>query len=198
MLIDRVAALQSALDGLLGEDLVGLDRDELLEGLRGFESFKRRLPVMDHQLVAEVLDRRLADEVCEPSAPALLRNVLRIGPGEASARVRAAQNLGPRRSLPGEVLPPLFERTAAAQAAGIISAAHAAVIVRAVDHIPLALQADWESPVEAELVEYAAVFDPLYLQRIARHRLDALDPGRDADRGRRPPPAPRVAAGQAP
>jgi hypothetical protein len=182
MLIDRVAALQADLDALLSEDLVGLDRDELLEGLRGFESFKRRLPVMDHQLVAEVLDRRLADEVCEPSARTLLRNVLRIGPGEAAARVRAAQNFGPRRSLPGEVLPPLFTRTAAAQAAGIISAQHAAVIVRAVDHIPLALQADWEAVVEAELVEYAAVFDPLYLQRIARAPPRRVGPGRDADR----------------
>ena len=36
MLIDRVAALQSALDGLLSEDLVGLGRDELLAGLSAF------------------------------------------------------------------------------------------------------------------------------------------------------------------
>src|SRR6201999_2262747 len=116
----RVAALQSALDGLLAEDLVGLGRDELLEALRGFEGFKRRLAVADHALTAEVVDRRLAAQVCEPSAAVLLRNVLRIGPGEASARVRAAADLGPRRSLLGEVLAPLFGRVAAAQAAGII------------------------------------------------------------------------------
>src|ERR1700749_4848307 len=98
VLIDRVVALNSALDGLLAEDLVGLDRDELLDGLRGFESFKRRLPVADHQLTAEVVDRRLAAEVCEPSAAVLLRTVLRITPGEASARVRAAAGLGPGRA----------------------------------------------------------------------------------------------------
>jgi hypothetical protein len=68
MLTDRVAALQAALDGLLAEDLVGLGRDELLDGLRGFESFTRRLPVADHALIAEVVERGLAAEVCEPSA----------------------------------------------------------------------------------------------------------------------------------
>jgi hypothetical protein len=189
MLIDRVAALQADLDALLSEDLIGLSRDELLAGLRAFEAFKRRLPVADHRLVAEVVDRRLAAEVCEPSAATLLRNLLRIGPGEAAARVRAAADLGPRRSLLGEVLPPLFGRVATAQAAGIISAVHAKVIVSAVDKIPAALQAEWEAAVEAELVEYAGVFDPLYLQRIARHRLDALDPDGsltdDADHARR-------------
>ena len=118
MLIDRVAALQADLDALLSEDLVGLGRDELLAGLSGFESFKRRLPVADHALIAEVVDRGLAAEVCEPSAATLLRNVLRIGPGEATARVRAAADLGPRRSLLGEVLPPRFARVAAAGGRG--------------------------------------------------------------------------------
>src|ERR1700742_2489979 len=125
MFLDRVAALNSELDALLAEDLVGLGRDELLEGLRGFEGFKRRLPVADHALTAEVVDRRLAAEVCEPSAAVLLRTVLRIAPGGETARGRAAAALGPRRSLLGEVLPPLFGRVAEAQAAGVISAAHA-------------------------------------------------------------------------
>ena len=63
------------------------------------------------------------------------------------------------------------------------------MIVAAVEKIPTALQPEWEAAVEAELVDYAAVFDPLYLQRIARHRLDALDPdgtlADDSDHARR-------------
>ena len=38
MLIDRVAVLQSALDGLLGEDLVGVSGDELAAAMQAFES----------------------------------------------------------------------------------------------------------------------------------------------------------------
>ena len=39
---------------------------------------------------------------------ALLRQVLRLHPGEAAARVRAAEAAGPRRALTGEPLEPVF------------------------------------------------------------------------------------------
>jgi uncharacterized membrane protein len=65
-----------------------------------------------------------------------------------------------RRSLLGQVLPPLFEAVAAAQAAGIISAEQARVIVTTLDKIPAARQAEHEARVEAELVEFAATLDP--------------------------------------
>ena len=153
MLSDRISALQADLDGLLAEDLVGVDSAELAAAVQGFEAFKRRLPVADHRFVAEVDDRHLAAEQCQTSTSVLLQQLLRLTPGEAAGRVRAAKNLGPRRTLLGEVLPPLFGAVAAAQAAGLISAAHARVIVETVDHIPSALQADYEAQVEAQLVE---------------------------------------------
>lgn len=73
-------------------------------------------------------------------------------------------------------MPPLFGRVAAAQAAGVISAEHAQIIVRAVDKIPGELQADCEGPVESELVTRAAEFDPTILARVAMHLLDVVDP----------------------
>jgi hypothetical protein len=96
---DALASLSAGLDALLAVDLVGLDRDALLDVTRRFEQFKRRLPVADHALVAELRDRSVAREMCVVSDAALLRGLLRISPSEAKRRVRAAADLGPRRTL---------------------------------------------------------------------------------------------------
>ena len=93
-----------------------------------------------------------------PSTAALLRGLLRITPGEAAGRVRAAADLGPRRGLTGEVLAPVFGRVAAAQAAGVISAEQARVITAAVDRFPHAVPGRVRGRVEATLVEHAALF----------------------------------------
>jgi hypothetical protein len=54
-----------------------------------------------------------------------LRLVLRISPGEASARVRAAGAMGPRQATSGEPLEPIYPTVAAAHAEGAISPQHA-------------------------------------------------------------------------
>jgi hypothetical protein len=176
MLIDRIAALQAALDELLVEDLVAVSGAELAGAMQSFEAFRARLAVADHRFITEAGDRHLAAELCVTSTSVLLQHLLRLTPGAAGARVRAAANLGPRRSLLGEVLPPLFGRVAAAQAAGVISPDHARVVVWAVDKLPSALQADYEQVVETQLVEHAQVFDPGRLLKLAKHLLDRLDP----------------------
>jgi hypothetical protein len=58
--------------------------------------------------------------------------------------------------LTGEVLPPIFDQVAAAQAAGELSAAHARVITRCIDHLPDAVQAEHDLAVQATLVQHAA------------------------------------------
>src|ERR1700676_4613908 len=119
MASDPVAVLEDGVSALLAGGLLGK-----------VEAVKRRLAVVDHQLVAELDDRRVAADLCMSSTAALLSRLLRISPGEAKQTGRAAAHLGPRRTLLGEPLPPLFERVAAGQAAGLISAEHARVIVR--------------------------------------------------------------------
>jgi hypothetical protein len=94
---------------------------------------------------------------------------LRISPREAVRRVRAAANLGPRRGLTGSVLPPLVDGVAAAQAAGLISAEHAAVIITTIDRLPGAVGAEREAGVQAQLVEHATDFDPHQLATLAGH-----------------------------
>src|SRR5206468_12687078 len=79
------------------------------------------VPVVDHRLVAELDSRGVAFELGCASTAALLRTALRLAPADAKGRVSAAADLGPRRAVSGEALPPLFACVAAAQVEGTIS-----------------------------------------------------------------------------
>ena len=133
-----VKQLADALDTLLAVDLTGASRDELLDLARGLETQRRRLPVADHALIGELDARAVAGELACASTAALLMQLLRITPGEAQARARAAGDLGARRTLTGDLLPPMLPAVAAAQAEGAISDRHAAVIRHTVHALPAA------------------------------------------------------------
>jgi hypothetical protein len=72
------------------------------------ETQRRRLPVLDHALVGELDQRGVAGDLAARNTRSLLRDVLRLSPEQAKARYDAAIDLGPRRSLTGEALPPLL------------------------------------------------------------------------------------------
>ncbi len=181
--------LRDGIDELLDTDLVGLSRAELLDLVRAVETQRRRLAAVDHVLLAELADRRVAAELCVPNLAMLLVQLLLITPGQARARVKAAADLGPRRSLTGEVMPPIFDATAAAQAAGEISLEHARVIVDAIDHLPGAMQALYDRAIEATLITHAHTLDPSRLAVAATRIHDYYDPDGsltdDADHQRR-------------
>ena len=75
------------------------------------------------------------------------------------------------------------------QAAGVISAAHARVIIRCVDGLPLAVQAEHDLAVQQTLVEHAHSLNPRQLAVCARRVTDCLDPDgtltTERDRARR-------------
>jgi hypothetical protein len=171
-----VGLLTTAIDALAALDLTTLSRDELLGLTRGVEAHRRRLSVVDHRLVAELDSRGVAFELGCASTAALLRKALRLAPADAKARVTAAADLGPRRAISGEALPPLFTRVAAAQAEGAISARHAAVIVEAIDELPAQAQVEHAAAIEERLVADARVFEPVQLCRLARRIVAIVDP----------------------
>ena len=144
--------------------------------LREQEADARRSAVTNHAVIAELEARGTAREHGCPSTATLLVQVLRINPSEATGRVRDAANLGPRRGLTGEVLPPIFAQVAAAQAAGVISAAHARVITRCIDALPVAVQAEHDLAVEQTLLTHAQTLNPKQLGVCARRIADCLDP----------------------
>jgi len=168
--------LGTAIDALAALDLTALSRDELVGLTRAVETQRRRLPVVDHRLIAELDSRGVAFELGCASTAALLRTALRLAPADAKARVTAAADLGPRRAMSGEALPPLFARVAAAQAGGVISTQHAKVIVDAIDELPAQVQAEHGAGIEERLVADARVFDPAQLCRLARRIAAVIDP----------------------
>lgn len=171
-----VTQLRDAVDLLQGLDLTASTDDEVLGLLRELETQKRRLPTVEHAAIAEVDSRHLAHQRGCRSTAALLRQLLRLDPGEACGRVRAAAELGPRRTLTGQPLPAVFAATAAACAAGQISQRHAAVITHTVTTLPAAVQVTSDLAVEAILLGHAHDLDPRLLKIAARDLAAALDP----------------------
>ncbi|MGI8879235.1 MAG: DUF222 domain-containing protein, partial [Jatrophihabitans sp.] len=135
-----MSLIDDGLAALSGAEFYRLSDEKVLDVLRRFEEHRRRLPVVDHLLVGEMENRRLAERHCVRSTAALLRDVLRVSVREATGRVRSAERLGVRGQVTGEVLPPLYPVAAAAQARGELSAEQARVITSTVEDLPDGMQ----------------------------------------------------------
>ena len=68
------------------------------------------------------------------------------------------------------------EPTATALDAGLLSPAHAAVILRAARDLPTGVTSEQRAVVEAALVEQARRFDPDQLRRVARRAIETIEP----------------------
>jgi hypothetical protein len=66
-----------------------------------FETFRNRLPLIDHNLIADAEATNLAETYCSSTVMRFLVQVLQLSPGEAASRVRAAAAVGPRKSMLG-------------------------------------------------------------------------------------------------
>jgi Domain of unknown function (DUF222) len=155
-----VAAAHTAVDGLLAGDLTRLPEDQLLELVRDTERLRRRLAAVGHAQVLEIERRGLPAAQQIRTLGQFLRGLLRLDPGEAAGRVRAAEAAGARRALTGELLAPIYPAVAAAQADGEISERHAHVVVDTIEKLPDEVQAEHGSRIETELVGYCAQFEP--------------------------------------
>ena len=66
----------------------------------------------------------------------VVADVLRISRSEARRRVRDAEQLAPRTSLSGQLLPPVLPATAAAWAAGVLDPEHLRTIQKFMRELP--------------------------------------------------------------
>src|SRR5690349_10783269 len=147
-----LASLRAGVDELLDADPCVLGDDVLLDVVRELEVQRRRLMAVAARLVAEIEVRSIARDKGARNTTTLLSMMLRIDPGEAKARLVAAQDLAGRTTLSGERLEPIFPATAAALLAGEISAAHARVISTTIDALPLDVQATKDRDIEEQLL----------------------------------------------
>ena len=181
-------AVDAAFDALTGqyEHLLKLLEDGGLESyddagfigfLQGFERFRNRLSLADHQGVKNAQRRELANALCQSSLPRLLAASLRISMPEANRRVRAADAVAERMSMTGQPLAPVRPRLAAAQRDGDISPEQVDMVERALAKV----SGPGFDPVDVErgeemLAGYATLFGPKDLRRLAERVVNDINP----------------------
>ena len=171
-----LAAAHSVVDEVQQVDLSRDTDDGVLDGLRELERLARRIDSAGYGLINDAQRRGLPDAHGCRSMGRFLRHLLRIDKRDAGSRAAAAEAAGPRTGLSGEPLAPVFARVAAAQATGAISPRHARLIETTIDALPDQVAAAHAETLEADLVGYAADFDPARLAVLARRMVDHLDP----------------------
>ena len=143
---------------------------------QGFETERRRLPLVDHALIGDARTTDLPGHFAFASLPMMLINTLRLSPGEAASRVRAADAVGRQVSMLGQPLAPARPTLAAAQRAGQVSPDQVAIVERALTELPSNTDPAEQAQAEQTLTEHAQVFGPKDLRLIARRLIDAADP----------------------
>jgi hypothetical protein len=106
----------------------------------------------------------------------LLRQLLRISPGQARRRIADAAVVCRRVQVTGEVCAPKLPAAAAALAAGELGEQHLLVIRQTVHNLPPDTPAETRDSVEALLVADAADLDPTQLVKVGQRIRAYLDP----------------------
>ena len=186
-IVEAFDALEADLDRALELSFDALTTPERLVMLARCEVFRRRLPALEHPLINQISGQADATEL-GGKLPSALADRLRITRAEASRRIGAAAELGDRKAITGEPLPPLLTATAAAQRDGRIGSAHVAVIRGFVHRLPDLVELETRVKAEAQLAGLGAQHRPDELSRLADKLTDCLNPDgnfTDDDRARR-------------
>ena len=187
-----LAAAQTVVATLTGRDAGTCSDAELLADWQALETLRNTLAAVEHPILLEVERRGIPRQHGATNTAAFVRQLLRVTPSDANARVVAAHAAGPRQSLTGEPVAPEFPLVAAAQASGAISPAHAQIVARTIQQLPDTV-IDQAPDLEAELVASAADCDPPALQKFAHSSGRVSGSGRPARRRCLPAAAPRPA-----
>jgi hypothetical protein len=169
--------LSELLNAVEAGDLDQLDAAQKLAVWQRFETFRNKLPLVDHSLIANAQASDLAREYCSSTMTQFLVRVLQLSHGEAASRVRAAAAVGPRTSMLGEKLEPQLRQLAALQRDGAVTPEKVAIVERAMQTLsrPALDPADVETA-EQLLTEHAPILGPSDLRRFAHAVVNAADP----------------------
>jgi Domain of unknown function (DUF222) len=174
-------ALDNAFDGLIEAVEAGgldqLDAAEKISFWQKFETFRNRLPLIDHKLIADAEATDLAGQRCFSNLRMLLSRTLQLSPTEAAARVRAAAALGPRASIDGEAAGPVLPHLAAAQRAGEVGTEQVQIVARAMQKLDRPdLNPEEVTAAEQQLVKHAQQLGSKDLRLVADRIVAAVDP----------------------
>jgi hypothetical protein len=170
-------ALNGLIDTIESGGLGHLNAAEKVGFWQRFEAFRNRLPLIDHDLIADAEATDLAGEYAFSNVARFLVRVLQLSATEASSRVRAAAAVGPRTSMLGERLEPVLPRLAALQRDGAVTAEKVQIVERAMHRLSRpGLKPDDVETAERLLTDYAPVLAPTDLRRYALGVVEAADP----------------------
>ena len=176
--LDQVAVGVDHLNKTLADpEHSGLDNAQLIAAMQRLEEIRNRIPLADHSLIREGESRDLPEALTQPSMIRVLMSVLRLSPGEASRRVRAAAAVGERTSMLGQPLAPLRPHLAVAQQAGRVSPEQVSIIERALAQVDRRgfNPADIDKG-ERLLVGFADIHAVTELRILAAQVIDRIDP----------------------
>jgi hypothetical protein len=164
-----------------------LTTPERLALLENCEEIRRVLSAVEHPLINQLAAQADATEL-GGKLPAALANRLRISRAEASRRIHEAADLGQRRALNGEPLPPVLPATAEAQRNGELGPGHVAVIRSFFHRLPDFVDIETRHKAEAQLARLSLEHRPDELAKLADKLTDCLNPDgdfTDIDRAKR-------------
>jgi hypothetical protein len=180
-------ALDAVVDRACELSFDALTTPERLRLLERLERVARRLPVPQHALINQLAEQA-DDTELGARLPRALADRLHITRGEASRRVAEAADLGQRRALTGQPLPPRLSAIAEAQRAGRIGASHVQVIRTFLHRLPSCVDFETRDKAEEHLAKLATRFRPEQVAKLADRLTDCLNPDgdyTDQDRARR-------------
>ncbi|UNB50008.1 HNH endonuclease signature motif containing protein [Mycolicibacterium sp. YH-1] len=183
-----VDALRAARDAVAALDIDTLTHPELLDLLDVLEHDTRRAPVIEHRILNRLAAEANPLELGHTTLGKVVAFRLRISATEAARRLHTAADLGARRTLTGQPLPPVLEQTVAAQEHGQINTEHIKVIREFFTKLPEHVDAPTRQQVEADVVRVAAEQAPEALRQTTNLLLALLHPDgdfTDAERDRR-------------
>ncbi|WP_082022689.1 HNH endonuclease signature motif containing protein [Mycolicibacterium setense] len=125
---DALAGHRAATAALVEVDFTGFDTAELLAMQSAREQQARTEAMIDHRIQAALTAQSTPHEIGGKSWTDVLATRMRISRKEASRRVCAAAELGPRYAVTGEELEPALPACAAALLSGAISTDHVMVV----------------------------------------------------------------------
>ncbi len=157
-----------------------------LQHLEHIQTLERILPALRHELITELTHAPV--EELGGALRHVLADRLQIYRRDAARMIEEAADLGQRRTLAGEPLPPKLEHTAAGQRAGLIGAEHVKVIRTFFERLPHCVDAPTRVAAEQQLARVASQYRPDELGRFADWYAGVLNPDGDfseTDRARR-------------
>ncbi|MGW0177437.1 DUF222 domain-containing protein [Rhodococcus sp. NPDC003322] len=170
----HLAALDAAVDGLLGVGLVGLSDGDVVEVMQRFETSLRKASSVGNRLVVEAGERSLPGTLGCRSINEFLVQTLRISGGDAAARVKRARKTGVWHTVVGEPMEPTLPETSAALTDGAIGVDHVRVIAQVMRKVPHGTDVDKIEVAERILADTARSTTPEDVTMIGVHLLAHL------------------------